>query len=484
MECTQCGKDIPINLQFCSYCGVKVEVDFETIRQSITVDLAGTRGQNLRSVMQTAMGLFVLCNVLVFLLNDYYRTDIHLGLVDLPALEAPSGRVAPLARPKFALSEEPAPLALPVLANVAPQRLSHRRGKLRQRLMARRGGSAEAEKAVRMGLEYLASRQKRRGRAIEGYVSAQASQARLKWADTALTGLVALAFLADGHIWVPDPRTGASSRFAQNVKSAIHWLVYHQKRNGQFGPNTPKIMTQHGIATLAVVEAYAMAGDVFLGEAAQKGIDFIVRAQHADGGWHYMPDPNGTTGETSLGGWQIMALTLGRRMGLRVPQKTLERAAAWLNQVTNSTTGAVGDIEPPKSRGELSRPIGTTAVALMSRLALGETLGRGVNARAIKMLLKGENLPRWDKEWRSARLTRGRLDMYYLYHATVALSMVGGDVWQTWNNQLQTVLVARMVRTGRRGRWPPVGLWGRSGGSVYSTAMAVLSLTAPHRDID
>ena len=66
------------------------------------------------------------------------------------------------------------------------------------------------------------------------------------------------------------------------------------------------MMYSHGLATLALSEAYGLTGDKQVGQAAQKGIDFIIAAQNkTDGGWRYNP---GDAGDTSAFGWQISAL--------------------------------------------------------------------------------------------------------------------------------------------------------------------------------
>ena len=66
------------------------------------------------------------------------------------------------------------------------------------------------------------------------------------------------------------------------------------------------MMYSHGLATIALCEAYGLTGDKQVGVAAQKAVNFIVKAQNAaDGGWRYYP---GDAGDTSVFGWQLMAL--------------------------------------------------------------------------------------------------------------------------------------------------------------------------------
>ena len=66
-------------------------------------------------------------------------------------------------------------------------------------------------------------------------------------------------------------------------------------------------MYAHGQGAIVLCEAYAMTGDEMLREPAQRAIDFIVEAQHPAGGWRYRP---GEPGDTSVLGWQVMALRI------------------------------------------------------------------------------------------------------------------------------------------------------------------------------
>jgi uncharacterized protein YfaS (alpha-2-macroglobulin family) len=92
-------------------------------------------------------------------------------------------------------------------------------------------------------------------------------------------------------------------------------------------------MYAHGQATIVLCEAYAMEGDEALRDAAQKAVDFIVEAQHIEGGWRYSP---GQPGDTSVLGWQLMALQSARAAGLNVPPETLELADQYLDSVQHN----------------------------------------------------------------------------------------------------------------------------------------------------
>ena len=61
-------------------------------------------------------------------------------------------------------------------------------------------------------------------------------------------------------------------------------------------------MYSHGLATIALCEAYGLSGDRDIGLAAQGGVNFIVVAQAThDFGWHYNPNDNPATPPWSAG---------------------------------------------------------------------------------------------------------------------------------------------------------------------------------------
>jgi hypothetical protein len=82
---------------------------------------------------------------------------------------------------------------------------------------------------------------------------------------------------------------------------------------------------------------------------------------------------------------------------------------------------------------------------------------------------------------------------YYWYYGTVAMFQLGGEPWERWNHRLRDILLPLQDReksaAGRKGHsfgsWQPYGKdwgrWGRMGGRVYSTAVAVLTLEIYYR---
>ena len=156
--------------------------------------------------------------------------------------------------------------------------------------------------------------------------------------DTAGTGLALLPFLAAGY-------THKSGKHQQTVARGLRWLLDHQYADGGWlAPGDTKPMYGHGMSAIALCEAYGMTRDPRLRQPAQKALDFIARAQHpVTGGWRYQPR---TPGDTSVLGWQVMALKSGELAGLTVSPQAKD-GLRWLKSVeTSPNSGQFGYLSP------------------------------------------------------------------------------------------------------------------------------------------
>ena len=119
--------------------------------------------------------------------------------------------------------------------------------------------------------------------------------------DAGATALGLLPFLATGQTHK------SRGPYKEHILKGVKWLIEHQQVDGNLARGSMPLMYGHGLATIALSEAYGLTGDKAVGAAAQKAVDFIVSAQNAkDGGWRYNPkDP----GDTCVLGWQLQALT-------------------------------------------------------------------------------------------------------------------------------------------------------------------------------
>ncbi len=184
----------------------------------------------------------------------------------------------------------------------------------RQKLLLSGGGNKESERAVVAALVWLANHQSLDGswslknytnRCIDGGRSCTGPGSVN--ADAGATAMSLLPFLAAGQ------SHRAKGNFREHIAKGIEWLIRHQQPDGNLAKGCDQMMYSHGLATAALAEAYGLSGDKAVGMAAQGGVNFILAAQNAaDGGWRYNPkDP----GDTSVVGWQVMALKSARWRG-------------------------------------------------------------------------------------------------------------------------------------------------------------------------
>jgi len=277
--------------------------------------------------------------------------------------------------------------------------------------------------------------------------------------DSAGTGLALLPFLGDGNTHQQGP-------YKDVVARGITWLVKNQKPDGNFftGGQGIAFLYSHAIATIAICECYNMTGDVSLRGPAQRGLDFIVASQDPrSGGWRYQPREQS---DTSVVGWQVMALKSGQMADLNVPEKTLKESLRWLDSVAgkNSQLGQFayqsGNFTPA-----------TTAEAILCLEYLGQDRGSDAMVHGTRFL--EANLPQ-----------AGRDTSYYWYYGTQAMFHLQGEPWALWNKALHPMLVDSQKKEGpMAGTWDPRDQWEQSGGRIYSTALRILMLEVYYRHL-
>jgi hypothetical protein len=344
---------------------------------------------------------------------------------------------------------------------------SGRQGDAKAKLLRREGGTVESEKAVEIGLDWLARHQRPDG-SWGMDTSPQCREPgcpvdKCVASDTAATGLALLPFLGAGITHV-DP-----NRYQGTVKKGLSWLLTHQARDGDLytGGLVNGHLYSHAIGTMALCEAYGITKDKRLRDPAQKAINFIIRAQNPfDGGWRYEP---GMPGDTSVFGWQLFALRSGRLAGLTINKATIRRAREYLDRAAADDFRTTYSYMP----GRRPTPV-MTAEALLGRQILGWE-------RNYPPMLKGAAQIAAHLEMNQER------NIYYWYYATQMLHNLKGPTWEQWNHKLRDHLVATQT-TGEgcdRGSWDPINPapdeWGKSAGRLYQTTLSMLTLEVYYR---
>ena len=270
-----------------------------------------------------------------------------------------------------------------------------------------------------------------------------------------------LPFLAHGETH----RTGAHYRVVGN---GLLWLMRHQKSDGDLSAGCPHQMYAHALATIALCEAYGMTMDTHIRDAARSAVQFIEAAQNRQtGGWRYHP---GEEGDTSVVGWQIMALRSAQTAGLSVDASSMQWAGKFLDSVAKGYHGGEFCYQP---NGETTPTM--TAVGLLCRQYLGAKADDPLMIDGAKYLLA--HLPEPSVH-----------NLYYWYYATMVMHNIHDRSWDTWNRKMKRLLVeTQNVDAHRcaRGSWDPDGptkdQWGSQGGRHMMTSLSTLTLEVYYR---
>ncbi|MDO4573857.1 MAG: terpene cyclase/mutase family protein [Planctomycetia bacterium] len=306
-------------------------------------------------------------------------------------------------------------------------------------------------------------------------------------AQTGATGLALLAFLGSGYTHLEEH---PGNDYRDTVARGLSWLLRNQQSDGSLFQEKTDLnrysrIYSHGIASIALCEAYGMTRAPELREPAQRAIDFIVKHQSPRGGWRYTParpqDPWSGESDTSVSGWQVMALVSARMAGLEVPETAFQNVEKWLQQAAINggeqfcympLSSAVGE------RKNWNKPsYAMTAEGLLMQLYLGYDKDHEKFSKALEYL--SGNLPDMNSK---------RRNTYYWYYATQVMFHMHDARWQEWQQRLISTLKASQESEGPfKGSWSPLkpsmDEHGTYGGRLYVTTMHLLILEVYYRHL-
>ena len=362
-----------------------------------------------------------------------------------------------------------------------------RTGSTRVKLLQEYGGNKASEAAVASGLKWLALHQAQDGRwsLHEFYRHAREKPypagklfndggegASNRKNDVAATGFGLLPFLAGGQTHRPSKSTEID--YSKTVKAGLEWLIKKQdKSSGFYGGD----MYGHGIATIAMCEAYGMTSDNLLKASAQRAIDYIQTSQDkSGGGWRYAPN---TAGDLSVTGWQMMALKSGQMSGLNVKESTMKKAEQFLRSCEAQWTGPDGKTK----KGGYSYLPGSGETPTMTAVGMLCSQYLGTTPRNPELIAGAERL-----KLAPPNTTK---NLYYEYYATQVMHHMGGDNWDKWNKGadgkagIRDTLIALMdkgtTNPDLEGSWDPKQLGAE--GRLMSTSLALLTLEVYYRHL-
>ena len=365
----------------------------------------------------------------------------------------PSADLATGALPVYAISAPLLPDALEddqrdLRKGGLTELIKKHRGKPSLEVIKQLGGSDATEKAIIAAIEWLSKVQEKDGRWDTRKYQAETDY------DVGGTALALLCYYGWGA------RHDQPGKYQENVKAALQWLMSQQRKDGSLARRG--MMYSHAIGAIALCEAYGITKDEKIKSAALAAIKYTINAQHQQrGGWRYSP---GQDSDTSVTGWQVMALHSARMAGIELPEKPFDLARKWLDFAGGGEHGGLYGYQSPT---DISRAMVATGM-FCRQLDL-------VPPSNPKMIESAELMKRYP-------IRDSNPDLYYIYYGTLALYQHQGSIWQEWNNNLKRILPEIQVKTGNlAGSWDLSRSNTKGGGRIASTTLAILSLEVYYR---
>lgn len=289
--------------------------------------------------------------------------------------------------------------------------------------------TAEAERAIDRGLDWLAAGQQADGSWGTGH-------------RTAGTALALMAFMVKGQF--PDrPPHG------EKLAKGLDYLVKQRSnQDGYLGGS----MYEHGLATLALSEAWGMSRQDDVGDALKAAVAVILRSQNPQGGWRYQPQPNDA--DLSVTVMEVVALASAKEAGIVVPDSVISKAIDYVVSCHEAKSGGFG-YQPGQGPGFARTAAGTMALAMCGR-------------RDSDQFRSGlDYLTKADAD--AFEKADGHF-FYAHYYAAQAMFQAGDTFYGPWYPRIRESLLKKQTADGS---WPdPHGI---------GTQVAILVLGIPYR---
>lgn len=326
--------------------------------------------------------------------------------------------------------------------------------------------AAEADVARRAALEH----------ALEWLVAAQGTSADGSWPDAdarlkapeAVAAFGALALMAGGSTPGRGPHGEAVARATDYLLGRVHLDAAAEERGfiGSLNASDSR-MHGHGLATLALAEAYATSPTTRRGrrlaDALPLAVALIERSQGAEGGWWYEPH-RVASHEGSVTITLVQALRSARNAGIRVDPGVIARAEDYVVR-SQAPDGSF--------RYTLGSPMTTVALtaAAIGTLNAAGRYDDSIVQRAVDAIWRG--LETREVDGTAARPSHPFYERFYLSQAFWHLADPAH--FERWyERELERVL----GRQADDGSWSAEEV-GSGYGTAYATAINALFLAIP-----
>lgn len=298
----------------------------------------------------------------------------------------------------------------------------------------------ETVRAVRKGLDYLATRQDSDG----------SFRGDLYQRNVAVVSLAGLAFMAHGSV-------PARGRYGTELNRAVTYILEHCQESGYIyavGSASHGPMYGHGFATLFLAEVYGTWPDSEVRDKLVKAVRLIIDTQNDEGGWRYQPERN--EADISVTICQVMALRAARNAGVFVANKTIDRCTAYVRQCQNPDGGFAYML--PGGESAFARTAAGVVALYSAGIYEGDEIRRGLDY-LMKHLPTAESMS-FENNF-----------FYGHYYAAQAMWHAQSDYWRRWYPAIRDALLTQRKDDGS---W-----FARQICAEYGTAMACLILQMP-----
>ncbi|MGI9241315.1 MAG: hypothetical protein ACR2RV_10970 [Verrucomicrobiales bacterium] len=315
----------------------------------------------------------------------------------------------------------------------------------------------EIEAAVDKGLACIAKRQMADGNFPGQYGS-----------YPGVAGLVGMAFLSMGHM----PGEG---EYGEILNRCVDYVLASQAGSGVFAEGHGRgNMYSHCLSTLFLSEisgSVDVARQEKIHVAVAKGLNIILRAQaiqksrRYQGGWRYQP--TSADSDLSVSGWALMALRSARLNGAPVPDKAIDSAIRYVIGMFNRND---------RMFGYSSNSSGTPSMTAVGILCLELT---GKHGHPIIEPASRAILAQVGKNHQHHHST------YANYYMAQSMFQVGGEHWEEYAAWMYPHYLKSQNTDGSWGMGSVRAGDGDGApsGSVYDTAMTLLALSVPFRQL-
>jgi hypothetical protein len=291
--------------------------------------------------------------------------------------------------------------------------------------------------------------------------------------ENAMTALSIMAMASVGTtVSEPTPRGRAMNK-------ALEYVLRddNRDRQGYFGHRDDSKMYGHGIVTLMLTELVGMgideSQDARIYRSCRDGIDLILRSQQVlksqmhRGGWRYQPDA--LDSDLSVSVWQLMALRSAKNDGMDVPSVAIEDAVEYLERSFTAPLDRQG--RPTEPLGGFSytanqkNPTYTMTSAGLLALQVCGRYDSPLVVSASDWLLA--NPPKWGD----------RFFFYGTYYYAQGMHQRGNQYAKQAAELVEKILLEKQHADGS---WVAQGGEENGPGIVYSTSLAILSLSVKY----